>query len=114
MREFVHDGNRIIMNDDSTITVIRPDGTRIQTNKKGGTELDLARITRIGIANIVDLKNYLIMEREGLILHTIEMHGGGLLSLAYTADGRIENMTSRGVRVEVLADNSIIYHRQSN
>lgn len=112
MREVEYQGNRITLNDDGTITVVRPDGSKISTTPGGGAQMSIDQIRKIGIANVIDIKNYILTEHEGLILHAIEFHAGGILSIAYSTAGRLENLTSRNLRVEVTSDNDVIYHRE--
>ena len=112
MREFEYHGSKIRLNDDGTMTVIRPDGSRIESNTAGGMQMTLSEIKSIGISNIVDVKNYMLTEKEGLIIHTIEFHGDGVLCLAYDKNGKVENLGSRGLRLEISKDNNLVYHRK--
>ena len=64
----------------------------------------LPRITRVGIADLADVAEHRVNNVYGSISHHIRFHSGGVVNVAYAADGSLLEFTGEGLSLSINAD----------
>ena len=61
--------------------------------------ITLPRIARVGIADLHDVAEHRINTAYGSISHYVRFHNGGVLRVAYAADGSLLELSGEGMTV---------------
>ena len=73
----------------------------------------LGRLKCIGLENILDLKSYVIVRRDELTVHKIEFNDGGSVKLAFTAQGKLVELSTKNTAQTFTTEGAIVIRARS-
>jgi hypothetical protein len=82
------------------------DDTLVQT--EGSLRVDIERIRKITLDNIIRVKNYVITTTADFITHSIEFVNGGTARIGYSTSGKLMEFKVSGVAVAVVGGDCIV------
>jgi hypothetical protein len=109
MEQHEHNRHKFTINDDGTISVTTPEGRQVHTKPRGDICVSFDQITSIGVNNIVDIVSYNLVEHQGVTLHNIVFRDGGIVSLGYDSNGKLQKLATNHVNVSISRRGEVVY-----
>jgi hypothetical protein len=90
--------------DDGVTRLETKSGASVTLGKDGNAGIDMEKINRVGVSNILDLKSYSIKTDGGITAHKIEFNDGGNFTISYHANGKLIQCSGEKVSIQLPAD----------
>jgi len=105
-------GQKLTPRADGSMKVEPVDGDRVvELAADGSVNVDLKKIHRVEVENVLDLESYNTSTVGGRRMHIIEFIGGGRCELTYRLNGALEVFEAERLSVSFNSDGSVILRR---